>query len=344
MDFNQQKNIKTLLYGAGNFAKVLLDTIDFTDLNIIGFVDKNPNLKGTFIKKYPIYHFDEIKELKPDLIVLTILETGILGEEIENDLNLYKEQNSLSYKVKYDLDNFDLIKKAYNSFSRSCFETVSRKNIANLYIKKGFGLEIGARQGALTFNNDVEIKYVDKFTNEDHYLETPNIKKENYVSIDIKDDAHTLSTIKNNSLDFIIACHVIEHLENPMLAIKNMLRVLKKEGILFLSIPDKKYTFDKNRKITPFEHILNDYKNGSETSKNDHLREYAIVFGKLEDEKNIQKFIQDRIDRDDLNMHFHVWSQEHILEMFTKLKAFFDFSIELTCQNNNEVIVVLKKS
>ena len=44
-------------------------------------------------------------------------------------------------------------------------------------------------------------------------------------------DAQTFDGIDNDSLDFVISAHVIEHLRDPIGSIVNAIRVLKAGGI-----------------------------------------------------------------------------------------------------------------
>ena len=62
---------------------------------------------------------------------------------------------------------------------------------------------------------------------------------------------------------------------------KNASRVLKANGILFLSIPDKETNFDRNRAVTSFTRLRNDYFNGPESSKIDHFDDF-VSFADLE--------------------------------------------------------------
>ena len=63
--------------------------------------------------------------------------------------------------------------------------------------------------------------------------------------------------------DFVIANQVLEHFQNPLLALQNMLRVLKPGGVLYLSLPDKRFSFDVDRPVTTVEHVLRDYRRGT---------------------------------------------------------------------------------
>ena len=52
-------------------------------------------------------------------------------------------------------------------------------------------------------------------------------------------DAQYISIIKDNSFDFVYASHVIEHMVDPMVSLKNWWRVLKRHGYLILYLPHR---------------------------------------------------------------------------------------------------------
>ncbi len=70
------------------------------------------------------------------------------------------------------------------------------------------------------------------------------------VDPDIIDYGETLSKIGDQSQDFVIASHFIEHCEYPLGAIKSWCRVLRPNGVLFLVVPDRAAHFDKDRPPT----------------------------------------------------------------------------------------------
>lgn len=51
-------------------------------------------------------------------------------------------------------------------------------------------------------------------------------------------DATTLSSIKDNSFDFVYSSHCLEHLDNINLALYNWTRVIKNGGFLYFTVPD----------------------------------------------------------------------------------------------------------
>jgi len=59
--------------------------------------------------------------------------------------------------------------------------------------------------------------------------------------------------------DFILTNHVIEHFANPLKCIFNMKKLLKDESYIITVLPHYKYIFDRKRKLTKFDHIVQDY-------------------------------------------------------------------------------------
>lgn len=86
-------------------------------------------------------------------------------------------------------------------------------------------------------------------------------------------EATDINKIKNNSYDFVLSCHSLEHVANPVKALLEWRRLLKKKGILVVVLPKKEVTFDHKRNYTSFEHIKRDYENGVDENDNTHFEE-----------------------------------------------------------------------
>ncbi|UCG54789.1 MAG: class I SAM-dependent methyltransferase [Dehalococcoidia bacterium] len=79
----------------------------------------------------------------------------------------------------------------------------------------------------------------------------------------IKGDVNKLP-VKDHSFDLVVSLGVIEHLDNPEIAVRDMERVLKKEGILFLSTPNAHcYT---HRMVRFLKRCMKTWKIGKEAS------------------------------------------------------------------------------
>lgn len=59
-------------------------------------------------------------------------------------------------------------------------------------------------------------------------------------------DAQYLSSIEDNTYDFVTSSHSLEHMEDPRVALTNWIRVCKPKGHLIITIPDEEmYEYDQ---------------------------------------------------------------------------------------------------
>jgi ubiquinone/menaquinone biosynthesis C-methylase UbiE len=86
-------------------------------------------------------------------------------------------------------------------------------------------------------------------------------------------EATELKKVSSISYDFVLSSHCLEHVANPIKALKEWCRVLKVRGNLILILPDKDNTFDQKRSYTTFEHILADYLNNTTEGDTTHFPE-----------------------------------------------------------------------
>jgi SAM-dependent methyltransferase len=73
-------------------------------------------------------------------------------------------------------------------------------------------------------------------------------------------DATDLSQIQSGSYDFLLSSNCLEHVANPLKAMGEWTRVVKKNGMVLLILPNKKANFDHRRPVTQFQHLLQDYR------------------------------------------------------------------------------------
>jgi predicted SAM-dependent methyltransferase len=230
-------------------------------------------------------------------------------------------------------------------FAKSLHFNLSGRKVVWKYLK-GNGLEVGALTNPFLVPNGVHVKYVDRMTIADLKKQYPELEKVDLIEPDILDDGETLSSVQNSSQDFIIASHMIEHCQNPIGTIQNFLRVVKKDGIVFMAVPDKRYTFDIDRPLTSIDHLLDDYQKSPELSKYSHFKEWVdLVIStkeKVEDSEQMTRQLMDI----DYSIHYHVWNPSTFKEMLLHLQSqlYFSFDIDLFIENNKgEFLVVLRK-
>ena len=121
----------------------------------------------------------------------------------------------------------------------------------------------------------------------------------------------------DESVDFVIANHVLEHLEDPIAGLESLLRVIRPGGVLFLTLPDARHTFDAPRARTTVEHLLRDHEEGPESSRREHYEEWARVLEHYSDDEYETRVAE--FAREGARHHFHVWELEDFLALLRAL-------------------------
>jgi SAM-dependent methyltransferase len=70
-----------------------------------------------------------------------------------------------------------------------------------------------------------------------------------------------LTGIDTDSYDAVLSSHVIEHLANPLKALREWLRVLRPGGHLLTALPHKEGCADHRRPTAPLAHLIDDERN-----------------------------------------------------------------------------------
>jgi SAM-dependent methyltransferase len=208
----------------------------------------------------------------------------------------------------------------------------------------GDGLEIGALQHPMTVPDASSILYSDILTEEQLQQTYPGSKPPDIVS-----DSESFPTVSNDRFDFIIANHVLEHLSNPIRALAEWFRILRDDGLLFMAIPDKRYTFDRRRPRTPLAHLISDYQStlpAQELNKG-HLLEWAEHVEQLAPgSADFERWVSEQLEHG-YSVHNHVWVAQDILEMLHWMNGHqhVRFALERWCNSSPlraEIIVLLR--
>jgi SAM-dependent methyltransferase len=135
-------------------------------------------------------------------------------------------------------------------------------------------------------------------------------------------EATDLSEIRDQSYDFLVSSHCLEHCANPILAVKEWKRVVKPGGVMMLFLPNKALTFDHRRAFTTFEHLVSDYEKGTPESDLTHMDEILEKHDYSMDEPSGGPEKMRARSLDNLTnrcLHHHVFSLD-------LLKMIFDFA------------------
>lgn len=217
---------------------------------------------------------------------------------------------------------------------------LDREILARHFIS-GEGIEIGGLHHPTRVK--ARVKYVDRLDDgglSDHYPEWNDTAT---VHVDIVDDAQHLSTVPDASQDFIIANHVLEHCRDPLNALRNWFRVVRDGGILFFALPDKRRTFDRDREVTPLEHVVAHVAEGEGADDWHHYVDYARHVVKAA-EPEVEAKARELVERN-YSIHFHVWTQREMIELIEHARRHFDlrFDYAAVLEYGEETVFVLRK-
>ena len=187
---------------------------------------------------------------------------------------------------------------------------------------KGKGVEFGAGSRPMPLPFDTEVDYAEPFQSSEQYARmhyTDNTVKARY-----KNPIEDQYEVADESIDFVVAAHVIEHTPNPIRAIVESYRKLRPGGQLVLVVPDRRRTFDRHRDITPIEHLILDFE---KPDRERDLDNYLDFFRKVK--KGPDPDSQARAAHAaGIDIHYHVWEpgsfsrmMRHIVDNYAPFRS-----------------------
>lgn len=229
--------------------------------------------------------------------------------------------------------------------------TISERQLAARYLC-GSGIEIGAGHRSVRLDEGFcNVRYVDRLKAAEIRARFPELKGKRIVPTEVVYDVakEGLAPFADESLDFVIACHLLEHLSNPLGFLKECHRVLRSFGIFYLAVPDKDYTFDKGRRHTPLTHLIEDLEKGTTEVSEEHLIDFLVHAAGLEipqGRKAREGLFQRELGR---GIHVHVWRWRDVVRLLKYMLINEGVTWEL-CEAylpkgiTNEAIFILRKT
>jgi SAM-dependent methyltransferase len=184
-----------------------------------------------------------------------------------------------------------------------------RRHFAGRYLR-GHGIEIGAQTRPTRPPNASRIDYIDLIsadeTSQRYGLDAAALVPLTHIA-----DSTCLAMYADRSLDFVIANHVLEHLDNPLGGLIEWLRVLRPGGKLFLSVPNYRANeYDFTRQPPPLDHLVADHESRDRTGfaarNRGHFEEFVVAAELPPGDPRFQDRILDLIEREE-RIHFHVY-------------------------------------
>jgi len=146
----------------------------------------------------------------------------------------------------------------------------------------------------------------------------------------------TMNPSLQRRFDWIISSNVIEHSPNPIAFLLNASHAVKEEGFHFHAIPHCEHTFDRYRTPTSREHLVEDFLNKTDFSDQSHNEDY--IQSAIEKD-GWQKDFHKKYPVAYPYMHFHVFNEENVRELFETL--FEDVQVSFLKTSEHSDILVL---
>ena len=210
-----------------------------------------------------------------------------------------------------------------------------RSLLAQKYLS-GQGAEIGAGVQPILVPAGSKT-YIDRVPSE-YWKSQAHWANEWMVEPDIIDEAETLATISDGQFDYLIAAHVLEHVEDPIAALKAWLRVVRPGGHLLIAVPDMRFSGEQHRPLTSVDHFLRYHEEGPAVSAEEHYREFGSSMQRLSGAD-----LDDYVAKAEPMIHFHTFTLASFLDLLIAVQH-LGFEILEACVNVNEDIVVLRRN
>jgi SAM-dependent methyltransferase len=209
----------------------------------------------------------------------------------------------------------------------------------------GNGIEIGALHRPLKVPPTAHVTYVDRLPESVLRSHYPELASEALAPVEVLGTAEDLSAFRDGTVDFLIANHLVEHLEDPIRALKEFHRVLLPDGVLYLALPDPRISFDRDRQLTGLQHLLDEYRTGPAPNRRAHYLDWAIHVDRDSQPEERARVL----DEMDYSIHFHVWRPDTFLEFLQAARHEAGLVFELAAfappesADDDEFIAILLK-
>jgi len=143
--------------------------------------------------------------------------------------------------------------------------THHRSAFADAWLGGLRGVEIG---GAAHNDFGLDTVNVDRFAGADTvYKREERERVGRALPVDVVAPAHRLP-FAGSSFDFVLSSHVIEHVPDPVAALREWARVASR--YVLVVVPHRDRTFDRDRPLTPVAELLSRHAAGLESAEDRH--------------------------------------------------------------------------
>jgi len=248
-----------------------------------------------------------------------------------NSKRFFKRMTKLCCMLKRHLKAIkSLLKSQY--MRRTKFHYLDKQYKAQFFANK-LGLEIGGPSSIFSPMSIIPIYHwassIDNvnFSNSTVWSKTTSdqnflLKHRKAEGKQIISECTNLSAIKDQSYDFVVSSHVLEHTANPIKALNEWKRVVRDNGILFVVCPHKEGTFDHFRPSTDLSHLIADFNENKGEADLSHLEEILNLHDLSMDPAagSFEDFLERSRDNYKCRcLHHHTFTTESVIRLFDYL-------------------------
>jgi SAM-dependent methyltransferase len=142
----------------------------------------------------------------------------------------------------------------------------------------GVGIEVGPGHNPFVLPlPGAVVRYVDRWNPSENSELFPELDPDAFPQPDIiaNFDLDRLSALGDESQDFVICSHVLEHLADPLGFLADIHRVLCPGGVVLILLPDRHRTSDHLREPTALAHLVADHAAAVTDVEDAHIEEFV---------------------------------------------------------------------
>jgi SAM-dependent methyltransferase len=127
-----------------------------------------------------------------------------------------------------------------------------------------------------------------------------------------------VDVIGRESLNFVVANHLVEHLVDPIRFLEQCYAVLAPGGMLFLGLPDKRRSFDRDRRRTTLEDLIARNEAGVTEASDERILEFVNQVERSESpvrltDPGVREYLAEQRRK---SVHLNVWVPDDVIELF----------------------------
>lgn len=302
---------KIVIFGSPLNIEEVLGYEGLANINISYIVDNDKKKSGTKVKGYTIYTPSHLEsEDKENILILVAINfvhmRGVMTQL--EQMGIYDIYSIVSMEAR---KNERLgIKKQVNVLDILDDENHTDPEVRMFFTKdlSGYGVEFGAGPRPFPVPDSCEVAYADCFSHNGEEFYTSWFSEKFEVPITYRTSIDKMEGIEDNSLDFILSSHVIEHSPNPFSAFEKGYKKLKKGGKMVFIVPNMLAFADRARALTTVEHLDLDYREPCRERDFAHYAEKFIKYGQTPLD-SLYETIKKAYD-ENADLHYHTFTYE----------------------------------